>query len=117
MVILVVDNDMENLCNLEQWIKACRSEDEIISFSDSVLELEYIEEHEVDILFTEVKMAGATGFILTKHLKNKNNNSYVIFMTDSPTYAMNAWEAHVNGYVLKPLNQNKIEVELEYADV
>ena len=117
MVILVVDNDMENLCNLEQWIKACRSEDEIISFSDSVLALEYIEEHEVDILFTEVKMAGATGFILTKHLKNKNNNSYVIFMTDSTTYAMNAWEAHVNGYVLKPLNQNKIEVELEYADV
>ena len=44
MVILVVDNDMENLCNLEQWIKACRSEDEIISFSDSVLALEYIEE-------------------------------------------------------------------------
>lgn len=43
MVILVVDNDMENLCNLEQWIKACRSEDEIISFSDSVLALFFLQ--------------------------------------------------------------------------
>lgn len=115
MIILAVDNDRENLCNLESWIKACRSEDTVIGFSDSVLALEYIRNHEVDILFTEVKMAEATGFTLTKCLKDKSGNSYVVFMTDSPEYAMNAWEAHVNGYILKPVDQKKVETELEYA--
>lgn len=115
MVILVVDNDRENLCNLENWMRACRSEDMVICFSDSVLALEYIKEHEVDILFTEVEMPGATGFALTKCLKNKSGSSYVVFMTESPEYAMHAWEAHVSGYILKPVNQKKLETELEYV--
>lgn len=115
MVILVVDNDAESLRNLESYIHTCRKEDEVISFVDAVGAMEYIREHDVDILFTEVKMQGTTGFALTKCLKDRTPNSYVIFVTESPEYAMHAWEAHVSGYLLKPFDLKKVQTELEYA--
>lgn len=117
MNVLIVDNDRESLCNLENCIKRCRMEDNIISFLDSALAMDYLKEHEVDILFTEVKMTGISGFSLVKSLKKKGGNPYIVFVTATPEYAMNAWEAHVSGYILKPVDDKRIEAELEYAVV
>lgn len=113
MVILVVDNDRDSLCYLENCIKSYRSEDMVIGFSDSILALEYLKEHTVDVLFTEVMMADVTGFSLTKILKGKKSNSYVVFVTDSPKYAMDAWAAHVSGYLIKPIDKERIVAELD----
>lgn len=115
MVILIVDNDKESLGNLENFIGECRGDVKIVSFTDSVLAMEYIREHEVDILFTEVRMREINGFALTRCIKDKSPNTYVVFVTESAKYAMNAWEAHVNGYLLKPVDMIKIETELDYA--
>lgn len=115
MVIVIVDNDMKSLHNLENYIRACRKDDEIVSFADAVEAMEYIRQHEVEILFTEVQMKDVTGFALTKCMKDRMPNSYVIFVTESPEYAMHAWEAHVSSYLLKPVDMQKVQTELEYA--
>lgn len=115
MLILIVDNDTKSLRNLERCIRECREKDEIVGFTNPVSALDYIREHEVGILFTEVWMREATGFTLAKRAKSKGKNTYVIFVTDSPEYAMHAWEAHVNGYLMKPVDLQKVRNELEYA--
>lgn len=115
MVILIVDNDASSLHRLEKYVRECRRDDEIVVFTDAVLAMDYIEEHEIDIMFTEVSMCDVTGFTLTKRIKEKAPNAYVVFVTESAEYAMNAWEAHVNGYLQKPVDSKKIKTELEYA--
>lgn len=115
MRIMAVDNDTGSLRNLVKLIKKCRQDAEVAAFSDSLQAMDYINEHKVCIVFTEIVMRDVTGFALTKHLKAQNRNIHVIFVTDSAEYAIHAWEAHVNGYIQKPVNYEKIKVELEYA--
>lgn len=115
MTIMTVDNDVRNLRNLVKHIKKCRRDVKIISFISSMKAMDYIAEHQVDILFTEICMKDISGFALNKFLKCKNANTYVIFMSTSAEYAIYAWEAHVNGYIQKPIDLDKIRLELEYA--
>ena len=113
MVILVVDSDSDSAANLKRCIKSWGKDVELKVFSDSSLALEYIKKHEVNMLFTEVNMHAVSGFALTKCLKEKTPNAYVVFVTQSEEYAMHAWEAHVNGYLLKPVDSKRVQAELD----
>lgn len=117
MTILVVDHNPESLCRTQECIRTCSRTDQVTGFADAAEAMNYIREHDVDILFTEVMMPGETGFSLTRVLKSRRPGAYVIFVTDSPDYAMCAWQAHVNGYLLKPVDVSKIKNELQYAVV
>ncbi len=117
MVVLVVDSDSDSIADLKRCIKSWGKEVHLVTFSDSALALEYIKTHKVDILFTEVNMPSVTGFGLTKCLKEKMPNAYVVFVTQSEEYAMCAWEAHVNGYLLKPVDSKRVQTELECVRV
>ncbi|MBO5371849.1 MAG: response regulator [Lachnospiraceae bacterium] len=117
MVVLAVDEDIECLNNLKRCIKESDNSVELVTFTDSVLALKYIKEHTVDILFTEVRMSSVTGFELTKCLKEKMPNAYVVFVTRTEEHAIHAWAAHVNGYLLKPVDLQRVRAELECMQV
>lgn len=114
MKILLADNDKRSLENLEQTIRRILPDAQIVCFEDAVLAKQYIETNEADVLFTEVCMKEVSGFTLTKLMKEKSCNTYVVFTTESQGYAIHAWGAHVNGYLLKPLTEEKVQSELDY---
>lgn len=114
MKILLADNDKRSLENLEQTIRRILPDAQIVCFEDAVLAKQYIETNEADVLFTEVCMKEVSGFTLTKLMKEKSCNTYVVFTTESQEYAIHAWGAHVNGYLLKPLTEEKVQSELDY---
>jgi DNA-binding LytR/AlgR family response regulator len=69
------------------------------SFDNGLEAISYLKEHQVDLLFLDIKMDELTGIQLLEALSNK---PYVIFTTAYDEYAMKGYELNVTDYLLKP---------------
>ncbi len=84
----------------------------INSFSDPLLALNYLREHSVDILFSDIQMPEITGITLLKLLKNK---PLIILTTAYSEYALEGYELEVFDYLLKPISFERFLKSVEKA--
>jgi two-component system, LytTR family, response regulator len=70
------------------------------SFANPLEALDYLRDHAVDILFSDIQMPEITGITLLKVLKNK---PLIILTTAYSEYAIEGYELDVADYLLKPI--------------
>lgn len=85
---------------LEDYISKISFLSLVESFSDSLKGLQYLQEHQVDLLFLDVQMPDLTGMGLLKILQSR---PYVILTTAYSEYAIDGYEMEVTDYLLKPI--------------
>ena len=114
MKILLVDDEELQLIRLEDACKKVMPESEFFSFTNP---LKVIESNVIyDIAFLDIEMPGLNGIQLAKKLKSINPKIRVIFVTAYNSYALEAYHVHASGYITKPVNENKIKVEIDELD-
>jgi two-component system, LytTR family, response regulator AlgR len=76
-----------------------------------------IRTHELapDVVLLDVRMPGMDGIEVARHLNALEEPPAVIFTTAFDEYAVNAFEAHAAGYLLKPIRKEKLAAALERA--
>lgn len=57
-------------------------------------------------------MPEISGIMLAKSLKNINPHINIIFVTAHEKYALDAIKLHASGYISKPVNEEKLKVEI-----
>ena len=114
MKILLVDDEELQLIRLENACKKVMPESEFFSFTNP---LKVIESNvSYDIAFLDIEMPGLNGIQLAKKLKSLNPKIRVIFVTAYNSYALEAYRIHASGYITKPVNEDKIKVEIDELD-
>jgi two-component system response regulator AlgR len=68
-----------------------------------------------DVVLLDVRMPGIDGIEVARHLNALEEPPAVIFTTAFDEYAVNAFEAHAVGYLLKPIRKEKLAAALERA--
>ena len=68
-----------------------------------------------DVVLLDVRMPGMDGIEVARHLNALEEPPAVIFTTAFDEYAVNAFEAHAAGYLLKPIRKEKLAAALERA--
>lgn len=112
MNIIAVDDEAYALKALSRSINQVVDNAEVNCFSTSEDALEYAEKNKVDVAFLDIQLTDMHGLILTKKLKDINGNTNIVFVTGYSDYAKNAFEMHASGYVLKPIDSERILEEL-----
>jgi two-component system LytT family response regulator len=79
----------------------------INTFSNGLEAIEWLKDHSVDAVFTDINMPGISGLDLVK-------NQYpaphaVIFTTAHPNYAADAFEFEALDYLLKPISPERLD--------
>ena len=74
--------------------------DLIETFTSPVKALDYLRDHDVDLLFLDINMPDIDGMTLLKTLKNPPD---VIFTTAYDEYAVESYDFQASGYLLKPI--------------
>lgn len=111
MHFLLVDDEKLQLARLENELrKIVGKEDQIFSFMNPVSALNCKENF--DVAFLDIEMPGLNGVALAKELKKTNPKINIIFVTAYNSYAIDAYHIHASGYILKPVNKEKIAEEL-----
>lgn len=60
-----------------------------------------------DIVFLDIEMSELNGIELGKQIKSLSPNTYIVFVTSYPEYAIAAYECEAYNYLLKPLSEEK----------
>jgi two-component system response regulator AlgR len=68
-----------------------------------------------DVVLLDVRMPGMDGIEVAQHLNAVAEPPAVIFATAFDEYAVNAFDAHAVGYLLKPIRKEKLVAALERA--
>lgn len=114
MKILLVDDEELQLIRLENACKKVMPDSEFFSFTNPIKVVE--SNIDFDLAFLDIEMPGLNGIQLAKKLKSINPKIKIIFVTAYNNYALDAYRVHASGYITKPVNENKIKVEIDELD-
>lgn len=108
--IVVVDDEYSQLRLLGDILRRFCPEYEIETFDDSTEAMEYLLEHEVEVLLLDIKMPGMTGFQLLSHIIRDDDMMVVIISAYNDfEFAQTAIRKGVDEYLLKPVSRKEID--------
>jgi len=111
--ILLVDDELPALENLEQATrKACPSA-KVRAESTAAAALSCAKRKRFDVALLDIEMPEMTGLELSRRLKAINPEINIIFVTAHPSYAVDAIQERISGYLLKPVSAKDIKNEIE----
>lgn len=67
----------------------------------------------MDIVFLDIIMPLLNGMDTARELRQHDTSVQIIFLTSSPEFALESYEVHAQGYLLKPVTYEKILKELD----
>ena len=88
---------------------------DVKGFSDPHEAITYLKNNEADIALLDIEMPRMNGISLAVKIKEMHPDTSVIFLTGYSHYAIEAFNIHANGYILKPIEKDKLEAEINYA--
>ena len=100
--LLCVSLDASNMADV---VRRCRNGREVLAA---------VRELEPDLLVLDVEMPGMTGFDVVRALQ-ADTMPLVIFVTAFSQYAVNAFDINAVDYVLKPIDDYRLEMALKRA--
>ena len=110
----MVDYDTKCIEELSICFKKMRGVLNCNTFSSPTLAIEYIKEHLVDMMITEVRLPEMSGFALANKAKEILPSIYTVILTSSDEYALEAWSRHIDDYLLKPASIENLEATVFY---
>src|SRR5438874_12264390 len=77
--------------------------------------IDTIERLRPDVVFLDVQMPGLTGFEVARRLVDTGAAAHIIFVTAYDQHAIEAFEVNAVDYLLKPVEQGRLELAVERA--
>ena len=88
---------------------------EVEGFAGPLEALDWLENHTPDIALLDIDMPGMNRLELARRIRDMHPDTAVIFLTGYSEYALDAFQLHASGYLMKPINREKLASEVEYA--
>ncbi len=115
MKIICVD-DEELVLQLN--VALCRDVEprtDVKGFSRASDALEWLKSNTADIALLDINMPEMSGLELAAHVKELRPDTAIIFVTGYTEYAVEAFAMHASGYLLKPINKERLAAEINFV--
>ena len=76
--------------------------------------LDWSQVHPVDVAFLDIDMRGIGGLALAERLLRMHPQCKIVFCTGYEQYAVEAFQLHASGYLMKPIAAEDIQRELNH---
>lgn len=83
-------------------------------FTEAQLALDWLSEHPADIALLDINMPQMDGITLAARIKELYPKTAILFLTAYKQYAFDAYAVRPEGYLLKPVSQEKLAAEVRY---
>jgi DNA-binding LytR/AlgR family response regulator len=112
--IFICDSSRQDVSNLKKLIvrygKAQNREISMRVFENGMLLLEHMEHTNCDcsLIILETEMPGMDGITIAKAIRKLGDTVPIVYLTASRNYAVESYEVGASGYLLKPLEREKL---------
>lgn len=115
MKVLIVDDEQPARERLKFLVSENDSLTVIGEASNGEQALQLTSELQPDVVLLDIRMPGMNGIETARHMDRFDEPPAIIFTTAYDEYAMDAFDAHAIGYVLKPVRRERLEHALRQA--
>lgn len=117
MRVLIVDDEHLARQRLEKMLETIEGYDAIGQADNGENALAMINDLKPDIVLLDIRMPGIDGLGVADSLANSVEHAgcAVIFTTAYEEHALDAFNLHASGYLLKPVNREKLQKALDQA--
>lgn len=84
-------------------------------FTEAQLALDWLSEHPADIALLDINMPQMDGITLAARIKELYPKTAILFLTAYKQYAFDAYAVRPEGYLLKPVSQERLAEEVRYV--
>ena len=116
---IVIDDDNMDRIAINFYLKNSTFLEHRVSFSNAKDAYVYLENNNVDIVFTDIDMPGMDGLELQEKIRDKS--LITVFITSHPEFAIEGFELEAFDYIIKPLREERfiacVNRIKEYLDV
>lgn len=112
MKILIVDDESparERLLHMLSGIKDVHPVGEAANGMEAV---QLVQTTRPDVVLMDIRMPGMDGLEASRHLAEMEEPPAIIFTTAYSEHALEAFDAHAVGYLVKPIRQERLEASL-----
>lgn len=117
MKIAVCDDDRQFLAQTEQavqeWIQERSLTAELAAFDNGDSLLNTFHNKKFDVLLLDIMMPLFNGMELARAIREIDADAKIIFLTSSPEFAVESYDVKASGYLLKPLQEEKLSKLLD----
>ena len=115
MRIFAIDDEPDVLETLHEAIASAVPGAEILDFTRGQAALDALTEQGASphLVFSDIRMPDMNGLQLATAIKKAAPDARIVFVTAYSEYAMEAWQRHVHGYLMKPVTPENIRDTLD----
>lgn len=114
MNVVAVDDESLALNILIRELRKIPEIHTVTGFGNGSDALNFIAENEIDMVLLDISMPGMDGLTLAKKIKARQPGALIIFVTGYSEYAVDAYQMHAAGYLVKPVTAEAIRKEIDY---
>lgn len=113
-IVICEDVEIErNLLNtvLRQYFREINEEVRILEYESGEAFIADVEEGytDMELLFLDIYMKELNGMETARRLRELQCKVPIVFLTSSPDFAVESYEVHAAGYLLKPFEEEKLK--------
>ncbi|WP_407557517.1 LytR/AlgR family response regulator transcription factor [Winogradskyella sp. 4-2091] len=101
MKCIIIDDEPLAIDVIESYCQALSSVDVISTFTSAIEALDFINNNNIDLVFSDIEMPNISGIELIKSIEGKV--PYFIFTTAYPEYALEGFDLNAVDYLVKPI--------------
>lgn len=114
MNYIAVDDEPLALEDLAEAFREAVVDCQLVLFDKPGMAVQYVRSHQVDVAFLDIELGTMSGLTLAKQLKDSSPDIHIIFVTGYEQYAVDAFQIHASGYLMKPVTAGHITRELTF---
>lgn len=120
MKIAIIEDERAHSQLLESYIQSFCKVQQVkmeLQYFESAENFLFVweEEHDFDLLFLDIQMAGMDGMSLAKKIRRQNEEVLIVFTTGMADYIQEGYEVEALQYLLKPLKEESVHKCLSRA--
>lgn len=115
MKVLIVDDEPPARDRLRLLIEEAGEHDIVGDAGNGQQAIAMAGELRPDVVLLDIRMPGMSGLETARHLNELDHPPAIVFTTAYDQYAIEAFDAHAVGYVLKPVRRERLQNALARA--
>ncbi len=115
MKIICVDDEAIVLKLTVSMCENFEPKPEVYGFGGAKDALSWLQDHDVDVALLDIRMPEMDGLELAARMRELKPDLPIIFLTGYKQYAIDAFALHASGYLLKPVDMERLRAEVDYA--
>ena len=115
MRVICVDDERLLMEDTAALCRGLDGVDAVAGFTKARDALRYTERNRVDVALLDIDMPDMSGLELAAAIREIQPDVAIIFVTGYAQYALDAFQVHASGYLLKPVSRERLAEEVHYA--